>query len=119
MAQARDRCGDQTRLRAWLVTVAANEARQAMRRHRRLRRVEVRVDEIDDRAGPGIANERDLDLRAALARLSTEDRMIVSMRYALGLTSAEIGREMGLAPPSVRSRLSRAIAVLRTELGDD
>ena len=55
----------------------------------------------------------------ALDRLAGDDRQILAMRYVLGLTSEEIGRSIGMSAPGVRSRLSRAIARLRKDLGDD
>jgi RNA polymerase sigma factor (sigma-70 family) len=113
---------DQGRLRPWLVTVAANEARQLMRRRRRRRVVEIPMDELVGSTGfatSRVPADSGIDLQAALRRLSPEDRAIVAMRYALGLTSDEIGREVGLSAPGVRSRLSRALSVLRSELADD
>jgi RNA polymerase sigma factor (sigma-70 family) len=113
---------DADRLRPWLVSIAANEARQAMRRRRRRTVLEVPVGEVGERAGsePDSRPSRDhlLDLQAALRVLDPEDRAIVAMRYALGMTSAEIGREIGLSETGVRSRISRALARLRKELGD-
>ena len=67
---------------------------------------------MDDRA-------RELDLINALRRLPAEDRVVVAMRYELGLSSSEIGRATGLSPTGVRSRLARALERLRKDLGDD
>lgn len=111
------------RLRPWLVTIAANEARQLLRRQRRQRVVEIPMEEAAfGTGGPafptGQVQERLLDLRGALLTLSVEDRAIVAMRYALGMTSLEISREIGLSPTGVRSRLARALARLEQELGD-
>src|SRR5262245_27904323 len=85
---------DPDRLRPWLVTIAANEARQAIRRRRRGVR-EIRVDDLGDTPDHGSephARDRLLDLQLALRSLDPGDRSIVAMRYALGMTSAEIGR---------------------------
>ncbi len=41
------------------------------------------------------------------------------MRYLSGLTADEIGISMGLTASGVRTRLSRLVARLREELGDD
>jgi len=114
---------DPDRLRPWLVSIAANEARQLLRQRRRRHVTEIKVDEWVDGVAPsgGRLDERDreLDLIDALRRLSAEDRAVVAMRYALGLSSAEIGRATGLSAPGVRSRLARALERLRKELGDD
>jgi len=116
---------DPDRLRPWLVSIAANEARQMLRRQRRRRVVEVPVEElVDPGGGPaapgGVGPGPDgmLDLLAAVARLHPDDRAIVAMRYALGMTSMEIGRELHMRPGSVRSRLARALVRLREELHD-
>ncbi len=114
---------DPDRLRPWLLSIAANEARQLLRRRRRRQVTEITVEgwpegaepagtRVDDRA-------RELDLINALRRLPAEDRGVVAMRYVLGLSSSEIGRATGLSPTGVRSRLARALERLRKDLGDD
>jgi RNA polymerase sigma-70 factor, ECF subfamily len=113
---------DPERLRAWLAAIAANEARQLLRRRRRRSVVEVTVDRLDDRwepAGVVRPTEQHLDLMAALRDLPPDDRAIIAMRYALGLTSFEIAAATGRSAPGVRSRLARALARLREDLGDD
>ena len=59
------------------------------------------------------------DLAVAMRRLSTEDRTLLAMRYVVGFDATEIGRAMGISASGVRSRLARAAARLRSELGDD
>ena len=112
---------DGDRLRPWLVTIAANEARQLLRRQKRRRIVEIPADTLIDPQRPAASASDDLhlDLMNALRRLEPEDRAIVAMRYALGMASWEIGREIGLSPTGVRSRLARSLVRLRKELGDD
>lgn len=118
------------RLRPWLVSVAANEARQLARsRHRRW----MRETAIDDGAasppgGSGFAGgigadpagrTAQLDLANALATLAPEDRSLIALRYAAGLTSDEIGRAIGMTGGGVRARLARLLTRLREELHDD
>ena len=114
---------DPDRLRPWLVSIAANEARQLLRRRRRRQVTEITVETWTDGAEPQSARmddrARELDLINALRRLPAEDRGVVAMRYDLGLSSAEIGRATGLSPTGVRSRLARALERLRKDLGDD
>ncbi|HEY7968831.1 MAG TPA: RNA polymerase sigma factor [Candidatus Limnocylindrales bacterium] len=109
-------------LRAWLSTIAANEARQPLRRRDRTRVREIDIALVA--GGPiasttGAGRDETIDLMRALDRLAGDDRQILAMRYVLGLTSDEIGRSIGMSAPGVRSRLSRAIARLRKDLGDD
>jgi RNA polymerase sigma factor (sigma-70 family) len=109
---------DPARLRPWLMSVAANEARQMTRGDRRRTVRELRVE------SPGAAQltpERAalIDLANALARLDPRDRALIGLRYVADLDSAAIGREMGLSASGVRVRLHRLIGRLRKELGDD
>jgi RNA polymerase sigma factor (sigma-70 family) len=117
---------DPARLRPWLVSIAANEARQLARGRNRRRVREITVDaEVDrevafggrqpdpaDRAGA-------LDLARALAAFDDADRTLIALRYAAGLTSDEIGLAIGMTGGGVRARLARLLDRLRKELGDD
>ena len=108
------------RLRAWLIAIAANEARQTMRAHRRRRVREITPAGLNEWAGQNTVTSADrLDLHAALARLRPDDRALIAMRYLAGLTTDEIGAATGLTGSGVRSRLSRMVARLREELDDD
>jgi RNA polymerase sigma-70 factor (ECF subfamily) len=109
---------DHERLRQWLTAIAANEARQLMRRQRRHVITEITAaDASSSHEDPG-ARAGQIDLRAALARLSPDERALLSLRYVAGLDAGEIGRAVGLSASGVRSRLSRLITHLRTELDD-
>jgi RNA polymerase sigma factor (sigma-70 family) len=106
------------RLRQWLMAIAANEARQHMRRQRRHEVTDIAAADVgSSRTDPGTHAGR-IDLRAALAGLSPDERALLSLRYVAGLDAGEIGRTLGLSSSGVRSRLSRLIAHLRTELED-
>ncbi len=111
---------DPDRLRPWLVSVAANEARQILRRQRRRTVVELSVSSADR---PALADpaERtsDLDLANALARLDPDDRTLLALRYVAGFDSTELARVTGRSPSGTRARLARLLDRLRTELRDD
>jgi RNA polymerase sigma-70 factor (ECF subfamily) len=108
------------RLRAWLIAIAANEARQGARAHRRRRVREITPAALDQREGDNAVTSADrLDLRDALIRLAPDDRALLAMRYLAGLSADEIGTATGLSGSGVRSRLSRLVARLREELDDD
>jgi RNA polymerase sigma-70 factor (ECF subfamily) len=108
---------DPSRLRPWLMSVAANEARQLGRRNRRRSVREVVVAEIGDPTGAD--RTALIDLANALASLDEKDRTLIGLRYIAGLDSAEIGREIGLSASGVRVRLHRLMARLRVELDDN
>jgi RNA polymerase sigma factor (sigma-70 family) len=115
---------DPGKLRPWLLAIAANEARGLARRQGRRAIREIAVDpQTNDRPAPAGADpaERvaEVDLANALARLDLDDRVIVAMRYAAGLSSAEIGAAIGMTGGGVRAKLARLLARLREDLLDD
>ena len=108
------------RLRAWLIAIAANEARQSVRAHRRRHVREIAPPTHGEPTGPSVTNVADrLDLAAALVRLDAADRALLAMRYLAGLTAEEIGTATGRSASGVRTRLSRLVAHLREDLGHD
>ena len=110
---------DPDRLRPWLVSVAANEARQLLRRQRRRTVVELSVGQT---SRPGVTDPSgrtdDIDLANALARLDPDDRTLLALRYVAGFDSTELARATGRSPSGTRARLARLLDRLRTELRD-
>ena len=108
---------DTSRLRPWLMTIAANEARQLIRSQgrRRLREIAV-LDPTTPPADTGIAAR--VDLANALQALEPRDRTLLGLRYLADLDSPEIAREVGMTATAVRSRIARALERLRKDLGD-
>jgi len=104
------------RLRPWLMSIAANEARQLVRSRGRRTVREIAVgrssvpDEIDHAAV--------LDLGAALSKLEPKDRQLLGLRFVGGLESREIADVMGISPGAVRVRLHRLLDRLRKDLRD-
>jgi RNA polymerase sigma factor (sigma-70 family) len=109
---------DPDRLRSWLMAIAANEARQAIRRRQRRPVVEISVADVGSERLDPAAGAALIDLAAALRRLSPDERMLLALRYVAGFDATEIGRAMGMSPSGVRSRLSRLVTRLREELDD-
>jgi RNA polymerase sigma factor (sigma-70 family) len=111
---------DPGRLRPWLVSIAANQARQSMRRRQHGPVVEaIDTFEAGSSATDPAGNADLIDLAAALRRLSPDDRALLSLRFVAGFDATELGRALGMSPSGIRSRLARLIARLRTELDDD
>jgi RNA polymerase sigma-70 factor (ECF subfamily) len=108
---------DPSRLRPWLMSVAANEARQMARSSRRRTVRELVVGGPTSSPGPDRAAS--IDLGNALAHLDPKDRILIGLRYVAGLDSEAIGREVGMSASGVRVRMHRLMARLRVELGDD
>ena len=106
------------RLRPWLVSIAANEARQAVRRRKRRGVVELAMPAPVASGDPG-ARASDIDLINALARLDPDDRALLALRYVAGFDSTELARATGRSASGTRARLARLLGKLRTELRDD
>ena len=64
------------------------------------------------------ALENRLELRRAIAGLSPEHRQVVALRYFAGLTVPEVARTLGVREGTVKSRLHRALALLRHQLDE-
>jgi len=104
------------RLRPWLLSIAANEARQIVRSRRR--RPVVQIDAVlvePSSAGP--SPDR-VDLIAALGSLTPADRSLLALRYVAGIETEAIARATGRTASGTRTRLSRLLARLREEVGD-
>ena len=109
---------DPERLRPWLMSIAANEVRQYLRRQKRARVVDITVIDVgSERRDPARRVEL-LDLATALRRLTPEDRTLLAMRHVAGFDSPEIGTALGISAAAVRTRLSRLVARLRSELAE-
>ena len=107
------------RLKPWLGTVARNRAKSWLRKRREL---PMDLDEIDLPDGgaaledEAIRRELAAAVRRAVDSLRPKDREVF-LRYYFYLQPAEtIAAELGLAPASVRSRLSRGRELLRKKL---
>lgn len=109
---------DHAQVRAWLVAIAANEARQAVRRRRA--HIVVDLGETIDLGSDGDPADRldGVDLARVLASFKADDRALLALRFVAGLDSTEIAPHVGLSPSGVRSRLARLIERLRRELED-
>ena len=99
------------------MTVAANEAKQLLRKRRRRAEVEVATDATRVPGGIDPASDVvDIDVRDALARLDPDDRALLALRYVAGFDSTELARAIGISPSGTRNRLERLLKRLREEL---
>jgi len=112
---------DPDKIRAWLVSVAANEAKQLARRRgrRQIREVAIDTDDLGSlvsrRGDPG-DRAAEMDLANALANLDVTDRTVLALRYVAGFSSFEIGDVVGMSAGGVRARTARVLDRLRREL---
>lgn len=64
-----------------------------------------------------VAAETDVDVRRALATLPDEQREVLELRFAGGVSAAEAGEVLGRSPGAVRVLQHRALGALRQALG--
>jgi RNA polymerase sigma factor (sigma-70 family) len=106
--------------RPWLLRIVANEAfnlgRSAGARGRLARRVVTVEDSEPSPEDVAIADERRAQLLDALARARPEDRIVIAYRYFLDMTEAEMAAALDCPTGTVKSRLSRALVRLRSQL---
>jgi RNA polymerase sigma-70 factor (ECF subfamily) len=102
-----------TSLRAWFLTIVANQARSRRRGP---------WWSLIRQADPAAASpERDIqetvplraDLEAAMNQLSQQQRTILMLHFYLDLPLDEIGRILGLSTDATKSRMYRATRSLR------
>jgi RNA polymerase sigma factor (sigma-70 family) len=107
------------RLRPWLMAVAANEAKQLLRKRRRRAEIEIIADASSEPGGRDPATGvSGIDLRAAMSRLHPADRELIALRYVAGFDSNELAIATGMKPGTVRQRLRRLLDRLRKDIND-
>ncbi|HET8784081.1 MAG TPA: RNA polymerase sigma factor, partial [Candidatus Limnocylindrales bacterium] len=94
-------------IRAWLVAIAANEARKARASRRRELVLDISAEPPGAVMGDPIEAIGVIDLQRAMRGLSGEQRSLLAMRYVADLDATEIGRQLGISGSGVRSRLAR------------
>jgi RNA polymerase sigma factor (sigma-70 family) len=109
--------------RPWLLRIVANEARNRRRSAGRRAGLALRAaeDRPSDDAAPSpesavLAHEQRDALVAAINALRDEDREVIGARYLLELSEAETAEALGIPRGTVKSRLSRALERLRTQM---
>ncbi len=67
--------------------------------------------------GPGASDHAAaLDLRHAIGALPDDLRRIIALRYYVGMDATEIGAALGAPPATIRTRLRKAVGLLRCRL---
>ena len=112
---------DTTRpFRPWLLTIVANRCRMT-RRRRALPTTSIsetmHADGLfEDPADTLVQSETDASLAASLTMLPLERRRLIELRYFARLDISEIALVLGIAEGTVKSRLHRTLATLKTIL---
>ncbi len=112
-------------LRSWLYGIAVNLVRGHWRAEQHLLALDARLapevdlsdswDAVDQRVTAALLAPR---LAAALGQLTGDQRDVLLLHAWAGLSHEEIAAALQIAPGTVRSRLWRARASLREQLGD-
>jgi len=108
--------------RPWLCRIVANEAKNRARSARRRDALALRTSSAAARDEPPspetIALERDeaQALISAMNTLRSDDRLVIAYRWLLELSEAEMAEALDVPVGTVKSRLSRAMTKLRTQL---
>ena len=108
--------------RPWLLRIVVNEARNRARSTRRRESLALRAAAAESGGGVPSAEHTALasgDAEAlvrALGRMREPDRIVLAYRYLLDLSEAEMADALHVRPGTVKSRVSRALGRLRSEL---
>ncbi len=109
--------------RPWLLRIVANTARNRRRSSGRQHALALRAEPRPSASDPSpadLVDARDEQRRlvAAMNRLTPQDRLILAYRWFEDMSEAEMAVALGCRPGTVKSRLSRAMQRLRSELGE-
>jgi RNA polymerase sigma-70 factor, ECF subfamily len=105
---------------AWVFGIARNAALDELRR--RKRHAVLQADP-EDAGSPSPEDHAELAVRreavrAALASLDGQERDLVALKFAGGLSNVEIARVLGMTESNVGTRLHRTITKLREACHD-
>ncbi|MGE5334916.1 MAG: RNA polymerase sigma factor [Nitrososphaerota archaeon] len=115
---------DTAAVRSWLLRITVNVCRDWQRGRfgtRRRLTEPLTDDEMIPLAllggDPGASDHANaIDLRGAIDTLDEDLRLVVVLRYYSGMDATEVGAILGIPPATVRTRLRRALRVLRGRL---
>ena len=105
---------------AWVFGIARNAALDELRRRKRHAVLEADPEDTgspspEDHAERAVQRET---VRAALASLDGQERDLVALKFAGGLSNVEIARVLGMSESNVGTRLHRTITKLREACHD-
>jgi RNA polymerase sigma-70 factor (ECF subfamily) len=113
---------DPDRFAPWLHRIVVNRGRSMLRRGRAVREIPVTPAHEASLAGPngglGAAEARAL-LSSALAALSFDQRAVIALHYAAGLSLREVAEALDVPVGTAKSRLAGALEALRRSAGID
>jgi RNA polymerase sigma factor (sigma-70 family) len=115
-----DRYRGEAPVRAWLLRIVANHAKNALRSTSRRRGREDRFAVLDgapadaDPVGQPVVDRAEASaLLGMLAALPERDREVLALRFVAGLTEADTASTLGVPVGTVKSRAARALVHAR------
>lgn len=102
----------------WAHRIAVNRTLNALRKVRRIARIELEIEEEREVAIADVEQESDRTFLAesidqAMTRLAPGARMVFTLHDVEGYTHEEIAQELGITPGGSKSQLAKARAKLR------
>jgi RNA polymerase sigma-70 factor (ECF subfamily) len=106
--------GDESSLRAWFLSIVANECR--MVRRQRWWSVVKLAEPLHLGSSSDPSQETSSDLQRALLKLSAEERLPLVLHFYLDLPLDEVAQTLGVSQSAAKSRIYRAAKRLRSDL---
>jgi RNA polymerase sigma factor (sigma-70 family) len=112
--------GDVRNHEAWVLTVAGNAARDALRRQSRRREVAMDKDVVDARTpdAPMLARESREKVTAALEALPAGARDVLLLKFRENLSGPQIAEALGITIAAAWQQMSRALKLLKSQLSE-
>ncbi|HEX7490289.1 MAG TPA: sigma-70 family RNA polymerase sigma factor [Candidatus Limnocylindrales bacterium] len=98
---------------AWFTTIVVNVCRDELRRRKRATLAETRVQTPGEEQDQVAARD---EVGRAIDRLSTDEQMILALRFGRDLTVPQIAAQLRLAEGTVKSRLHHTLEHFRSAL---
>ena len=102
-------------VRSWLMLRVRSRALDRLRSERRHARLELDESQLPAVTEPDALSDRHR-LQGLIAELPSELREIIELAYFAGYSSSEVARELAIPVGTVKSRVSRALVLLRAQL---
>lgn len=113
-----DRLAGPDKALAYVRSSVLNGCRSALRRKPRNDIGGMSPLSVTSAESAALAGEERRQVMRSLRRLPDRQREVLVLRFYLELPEAEIARQMGIRPSTVRSTTSRALAALARALGE-
>ncbi len=104
-------------LNGWLYRIAGNVSRLFWRKHKQISTLDdIKLQDVDKAIPDKVKHEEELErLKIAVARLPVKLRQTIVLHYMQQLTIAEAAQAADIREGTFKSRLNRALKVLRKQ----